>query len=132
MKTQFIAFTALLVALNMTSCKDKNESDETTTEVSTTTTQDSIDLYNESSGTGSTTGNDVSGSNSGSVENNNTSENSGSTSTSSPTSKNATTGKKAPVKKGYSAPDGTDAENHDGDMYTKHDTTRMPSGPPIK
>lgn len=33
---------------------------------------------------------------------------------------------------GYSAPDGTAAENHDGDMYTKHDTTRMPSGPPIK
>jgi len=130
MKTQFIAFTALLVALNMTSCKDKNESDETSIEVSTTTTQDSIDLYDESSGTGSTPGNDVSGSNSGSVEN--TSDNSGNTSTSSPTSKNATTGKKAPVKKGYSAPDGTDAENHDGDMYTKHDTTRMPSGPPIK
>ncbi len=36
-------------------------------------------------------------------------------------------------KTGYSAPDGTAAENHDGDMYTKHDTTRMPSGQtPIK
>ncbi len=34
--------------------------------------------------------------------------------------------------KGYSAPDGTDAENHDGDMYTRNDTTRMPSGVPIK
>jgi hypothetical protein len=33
---------------------------------------------------------------------------------------------------GYSAPDGSDAENHDGDMYTKHDTTKMPSGVPIK
>lgn len=34
---------------------------------------------------------------------------------------------------GYSAPDGTPAENYDGDMYTKHDTTRMPSGStPIK
>lgn len=36
-------------------------------------------------------------------------------------------------KSGYSAPDGTAAENRDGDMYTKHDTTRMPSGNvPIK
>ena len=34
----------------------------------------------------------------------------------------------AKEKTGYSAPDGTDAENHDGDPYTKHDTTRMPSG----
>ena len=37
------------------------------------------------------------------------------------------------TKTGYSAPDGTAAENYDGDMYTKHDTTRMPSGQtPIK
>ena len=35
--------------------------------------------------------------------------------------------------KGYSAPDGTRDENNDGDMYTKHDTTMMPSGStPIK
>jgi len=33
---------------------------------------------------------------------------------------------------GMSAPDGTDAENHDGDMYTKNDNTKMPSGTPIK
>ncbi|MFT3796216.1 hypothetical protein [Flavobacterium sp.] len=33
---------------------------------------------------------------------------------------------------GYSAPDGTDAENHDGDQYTKNDDKPMPSGPPIK
>ena len=30
------------------------------------------------------------------------------------------------------APDGTDAENHDGDYYTRNDTTRMPTGTPIK
>ena len=37
-------------------------------------------------------------------------------------------------KKGekMSAADGTDKENHDGDMYTKNDTTRMPSGTTIK
>lgn len=29
---------------------------------------------------------------------------------------------------GYSAPDGTDAENNDGDQYTKNDNRRMPSG----
>ena len=34
--------------------------------------------------------------------------------------------------KGYSAADGTDAENNDGDQYTRNDKTPMPSGPPIK
>ena len=43
---------------------------------------------------------------------------------------NGTAGKKS--LKGYSAPNGTAAENNDGDMYTKHDTTRMPTGTPIK
>lgn len=33
---------------------------------------------------------------------------------------------------GYSAADGTDAENHDGDQYTRNDDKPMPSGPPIK
>jgi hypothetical protein len=33
---------------------------------------------------------------------------------------------------GYSAPDGTDAENHDGDQYTKNDESPKPTGPPIK
>lgn len=32
----------------------------------------------------------------------------------------------------YSAPNGTDAENHDGDPYTKHDTTSMPTGTSIR
>lgn len=35
-------------------------------------------------------------------------------------------------KSGYSAADGTDAENHDGDQYTKNNEKPMPSGPPIK
>ncbi len=34
--------------------------------------------------------------------------------------------------KGYSAPDGTDAENHDGDQYTRNDNTPMPTGTPVK
>ncbi|HMI08363.1 MAG TPA: hypothetical protein VK528_12500 [Flavobacterium sp.] len=44
------------------------------------------------------------------------------------------TGKAATAKldKGYSAEDGTDAENYDGDQYSKNDQTPMPSGPPIK
>lgn len=36
--------------------------------------------------------------------------------------------KKGGKLKGYGAADGTDAENHDGDQYTRNDTTRMPSG----
>lgn len=35
-------------------------------------------------------------------------------------------------KDGYSAEDGTDAENKDGDQYTKNVEKPMPSGPPIK
>lgn len=34
--------------------------------------------------------------------------------------------------KGYSAPDGTDAENNDGDQYTRNDQKPRPTGPPIK
>lgn len=34
--------------------------------------------------------------------------------------------------KGYSAADGTDAENHDGDQYTRNDQKPMPTGPPMK
>lgn len=30
------------------------------------------------------------------------------------------------------APDGTDAENHDGDSYTRNDTSRKPTGTTIK
>jgi hypothetical protein len=37
-----------------------------------------------------------------------------------------------PSKSGYSAPDGTDAENNDGDQYTKNDNRRMPTGTAIK
>ena len=36
--------------------------------------------------------------------------------------------KKGDKLKGYGAADGTDAENHDGDQYTRNDTTRMPNG----
>lgn len=41
-------------------------------------------------------------------------------------------GKTKSSKSGYSAPNGTDAENHDGDPYTKHDTTSMPTGTSIR
>jgi|GEM_PF-5714920 len=32
----------------------------------------------------------------------------------------------------HPAPDGTDAENHDDDYYTRNDTTRKPTGTTIK
>ena len=41
-------------------------------------------------------------------------------------------GKSDASKDGYSAADGTDAENHDGDQYTRNDQKPMPSGPPMK
>ncbi|HEX8561532.1 MAG TPA: hypothetical protein VF676_01010 [Flavobacterium sp.] len=43
-----------------------------------------------------------------------------------------TSSAKTKSKSGYSAPNGTDAENHDGDPYTKHDTTPMPTGTSIR
>jgi len=54
-----------------------------------------------------------------------------STSTKTKTSKSDSKAKGA-SKDGYSAPDGTDAENHDGDQYTRNDATPKPTGPPIK
>ncbi len=42
------------------------------------------------------------------------------------------TTEKDQVKGQYSAPDGTDAENRDGDYYTRNDKTPMPTGTPIK
>lgn len=44
----------------------------------------------------------------------------------------AAKGSNEPNKSGYSAPDGTDAENNDGDQYTRNDATPKPTGPPIK
>ena len=35
-------------------------------------------------------------------------------------------------KSGYSAPNGTDAENNDGDQYTRNDQKPMPTGTSIK
>ena len=56
-----------------------------------------------------------------------------STTGSSETSANSAGGKKSANGKGknlsgYSAPDGIDAENNDGDQYTKNDKKHMPSG----
>lgn len=42
--------------------------------------------------------------------------------------RNLSKDKKGKSLEGYSAPDGTDAENHDGDQYSKNDNRRMPSG----
>ena len=39
---------------------------------------------------------------------------------------------KAEKKSDYGAKDGTDAENHDGDMYTKNNQKAMPTGTSIQ
>lgn len=52
----------------------------------------------------------------------------------------ASSGKNGKVRKNtgnsdnlsHPAPDGTDAENHDDDYYTRNDTTRKPTGTTIK
>ncbi len=43
-----------------------------------------------------------------------------------------TTNTKTASKSGYSAADGTDAENSDGDMYTKNNKKAMPTGTSIQ
>lgn len=48
------------------------------------------------------------------------------------TPRNAGNTKTDESKSGYSAADGTDAENNDGDQYTKNDQKPMPTGPPMK
>lgn len=71
----------------------------------------------------------------GAVENQNTTGNavseSGSSHQKTGSGKSTAKEKSNPLK-GYSAPDGTDAENHDGDQYTKNDQKPMPSGTSIK
>lgn len=58
----------------------------------------------------------------------------GSTSSNTKAKSGATSGKaaKPESKSGYSAPNGTNAENNDGDQYTRNDQKPMPSGTSIK
>lgn len=117
MKTYFKILTAIitLTLLNV-SCK-RGEAMETTTQTETTfidnnvannTLQDTVDP-NENSEKNSLKVTSSKG-------------------TSKDTKSTTTKTKKKYSNNGWSAPDGTDAENHDGDMYTKHDTTNMPTG----
>lgn len=116
MKTTYLTITASLLLLaglsvSCDGCKDKKATDTEEVNVSVETNGQNS-AYDRTSGNDANSDGTYSGTKSGS--------------NSSATSK---TGKS---KNGYSAPDGTDAENHDGDMYTKHDTTPQASGPPIK
>jgi len=106
-------FVSLLIVTAMTvSCnKSKTENDGTTDQENISVTDTTVIQSAENS--------DVSTSNGQSATGAQTSTTSG----------NAKTGTK---KSGLSAPDGTNKENHDGDMYTKNDTTRMPTGTSIK
>ena len=123
MKTTYLKITASLLLLasltvSCDGCNDKKTTHSTSDDVKVTVeTTDGNSAYDEASG-----------------DNANGAESSGvrqGSSTAKPTVTNTAKGTKK-GNDGYSAPDGTDAENHDGDMYTKHDTTQRPSGPPIK
>jgi hypothetical protein len=124
MKTIFQTIATLIFVAGLhISCKDK-ENTPADLSVPTTETIETTDTVNPSgdmSGGGATT---TTTANPGNDERTN--------STAVNRSKNIQTSSSKNQKSGYSAADGTDAENHDGDMYTKHDTTRMPSGVPIK
>jgi hypothetical protein len=133
MKTIFQTITALIFTAALSiSCKDKENapadlsapSIETSgpAETNTDTTGNSPDM--SGGGATTTTSTTTEGSGDGSDGRTN--------STAVNRSKNIQTNSSKKKVSGYSAPDGTAAENHDGDMYTKHDTTRMPSGVPIK
>lgn len=125
MKTIVKTTLALLLLANLnTSCKKGSESTvpEHSSE-SVEATNDTIknDTVSTSTATSSSTE---------SVGNASQSANSTKQSTAVTSSKTKAT--KDNKKSGMSAPDGTDAENHDGDMYTKNDNKPMPSGTPIK
>ena len=124
MKNQFLNITAslLLVGSLTVSCnKCGSKTTETTTTTITTTTTDSTDM-------GSVPPND--GAN---IDNTSGATNSkGTTQSAATATKTKATDKDGKSLEGYSAPDGTAAENHDGDQYTKNNNKPMPTGPPIK
>ena len=107
-------FVSLLIVAAMTvSCnKSKTENDGTTDQENISVTDTTVIKSGENS--------DASTSNGQSAIDAQTSTTSGNDN------------KTATKKSGLSAPDGTNKENHDGDMYTKNDTTRMPTGTSIK
>ncbi len=116
MKTKLLmlsaCFVTLISASSCNSCSDSNRggtnADTESTDNASSTNNGSIDDIN--SGNRRTGGNDhnpVGG-------------------------QTGTTERDARTGTGYSAPDGTDAENSDGDYYTRNDTTQQPTGPPIK
>jgi hypothetical protein len=143
----------LIITASISSCKHPKNEDSTITDSETTSEISAGDHEGDLEGSEGTTGaRSETGSNgqgAGSSPGSTTSGTSGNRvneddysgdgsdgrteSTAVNTSKNVQQGTTGKSKKGYSAPNGTAAENNDGDMYTKHDTTRMPSGSsPIK
>jgi hypothetical protein len=123
MKTPILTIAASLLFSGLIfSCKDKKEdtvidSETTLDTVQHDTANDTVTQYQNSGSESTQAGTDYAATGS-------------KTSTVNHTNK---TGKKGDrSKSGYSAPDGTDAENHDGDQYTRNDTTRMPTGGTIK
>jgi hypothetical protein len=126
MKTHFnFAASLLLFAALGQSCKEKvdptiNDNTEVTT-VDTSSVRDN-----------DTTMNTASGSDIQSSENNRVASGTSNTSTAASASNRAKGSNKPTTTQGYSAPDGTDAENHDGDQYSKNDQRRMPTGTAIK
>ncbi|MGK4568807.1 hypothetical protein [Flavobacterium sp. 3HN19-14] len=124
MKSQFLNITAGLFligigALTVSCNKCGSKTTETTTTTVTTTTTDTTDMGNLPPDASTDQASDNSGAGSG---NKSTTANASSTKTKGAKDKN---GKSL---EGYSAPDGTDAENHDGDQYTKNNNTPQPTG----
>ncbi|GEP51896.1 hypothetical protein FNO01nite_25680 [Flavobacterium noncentrifugens] len=126
MKTIVKTMLASILLANLSiSCK--KESENTTTEVSSEPTEQITDTTAIDTNFNSTT----------TVRNTNDKPSAGQQSETSKQSTTTASSSQSKVSKdkkasGMSAPDGTDAENHDGDMYTKNDNTKMPSGTPIK
>lgn len=106
------------MAASCDSCNKKhNDPDGTTVTTETTTTETTADTTITADATTAEPATSTSDANSKSTR------------TSSRNAGNAQTDKS---KSGYSAADGTDAENNDGDQYTKNDQKPMPTGPPMK
>lgn len=122
----FVAYTTQ----SCNSCSDKNNDPipEQTPEV---TVEENTMQYDNADGSESTPTDSNTNMSSGSSSTGNSATQTKAT-TASQTAKSGKPGRLSPVVREYSAPNGTDAENHDGDPYTKHDTTSMPTGTSIR
>lgn len=125
MKTNLITLSVVFLAATVMSCRNTSNSETSGESDPAMVTYDTngYPIDSSANSTNDVNSDAASSTSSKNTQNQQNSNRSGGESASSNTSKSANQ---------YSAPDGTNDENNDGDYYTKNNDKPMPSGTPIK